>query len=203
MRVNVNLASRKYEDVRRFFVVWGVSLAVLGVLTVALAVTAYVKRSNAKHAAVAARALEQKVGVLQKQLNDLKAFEELPENREVTQQKQYWNGEISKRLFSWTLLFNELQKIMPERAYVNSVQPQLTADNRLKLKVTVIGERHEDGLKLIERMEGSRKFHSPRPVSEDFRKGQKGEPPGYVFEIETYYTPAAQESTKSANKEGA
>lgn len=202
MRINVNLASRKYEDVRRFFFAWGASLAILALLTVALAVAAVIKRSNAQRDARDARVLEQNIAVLQKKRNELKAFENLPENREVTQQKQFWNTQISRRLFSWTLLLNELQKIMPERAYIDSVQPEITPDNRLLLKVRVIGEKKDDGLQLIERMESSKRFHSTRPLNETLHKVQRTEVPAYVFEIETYYTPAASESVKNANKEG-
>ena len=36
MRVNINLASRKYEDVQQFFLRWGVALAFLAALTLLL-----------------------------------------------------------------------------------------------------------------------------------------------------------------------
>lgn len=202
MRVNINLASRKFEDVRRFFLVWGVSLAILTVLTALLALGAYLKKTHATEAATQARDLQQKIAVLQKKRNELRAFDNLPENREVAQERQYWNTQILRHSFSWTLLFNELQRIMPERAYLNSVQPDLTADNRLRLTVTITGEKQEDARQLMERMENSKRFHSTRPKSEALQKPHKGEAPTYKFEIETYYTPAGSPE-KSGGKEGA
>ncbi|HLW55184.1 MAG TPA: hypothetical protein VKW06_20310 [Candidatus Angelobacter sp.] len=203
MRVNVNLASRKYEDVRRFYIGWTATLIILSGLTIGLAIFAYWKWSGDRHAAVEARDLQQKVSALQKEKTELRAFENLPENREVTLQKNYWNSQILKRSFSWTLFFNELQKIMPTRAYLNSVQPELTQDNRLKLRINIVGEHKSDDIELIERMEGSKRFHNTRPISEVLEKGKHpGEPPVYKFEIETFYTPAGASSTKAAAVEG-
>src|SRR5262249_47499439 len=124
MRVNINLASRKFEDVQRFYVVRSTSLAILAVLAVGLLVMAYLKFTRDRQAEAQVRDLQQKIAVLERQRNELSAADRLPENREVTQQKQYWNTQIMKRAFSWTTLFNELQKIMPSRAYLNTVQPE-------------------------------------------------------------------------------
>jgi Tfp pilus assembly protein PilN len=203
MRLNINLASRKFEDVQRFYVVRSTSLAILAVLALGLAVLAYLKFARDRQAAAQVSDLQQKIAVLERQRNELSAADRLPENREVTQQKQYWNTQIMKRAFSWTTLFNELQKIMPNRAYLNTVQPELTADNRLKLRITIIGEHKSDALDLIERMETSKRFHLTRPLSEALQQPKKGEPPTYKFEIETYYTPAAAPVEKPATKEGA
>ena len=203
MRVNINLASRKYEDVQRFYVVRSTSLAILAVLAVGLLVMAYLKFTRERQAAAQVRDLQQKIAVLERQRNELSAADRLPENREVTQQKQYWNTQIMKRAFSWTTLFNELQKIMPSRAYLTSVQPELTSDNRLKLLITIVGEHKSDDIDLIERMETSKRFRQTRPKTESLQQPRKGEPQTYKFEIETYYTPAAAPVQKPAAKEGA
>jgi len=203
MRVNINLASRKYEDVQRFYAVRSTSLAILAVLSVGLAVLAYLKFARDKQAAAQVSDLQQKIAVLERQRNELSAADRLPENREVTQQKQYWNTQIMKRAFSWTTLFNELQKIMPNRAYLTSVQPELTSDNRLKLLITIVGEHKSDDIDLIERMETSKRFRQTRPKTESLQQPKKGEPQTYKFEIETYYTPAAPSVEKPVTREGA
>ena len=38
MRIDINLASRPYEDARRFWMVWGTAVGVLGLLTLVLLV---------------------------------------------------------------------------------------------------------------------------------------------------------------------
>jgi hypothetical protein len=190
MRVNINLASQKYEDVRQFYVRWGAAIAVLAVLAVLLGTLSYLKYSRSKTSARQATDLRQKIAELEKQRDQSAAFENRPENRDVTQQKKFWNSQIARRSFSWTQLLNDMQRIMPRRAFLDSVQPELTPDNRLKLRLTITGEKRDDARELVVRMEDSPRFHSPRPVNESVEKDTKpGVPPTYKFEIETYYTP--------------
>jgi Tfp pilus assembly protein PilN len=191
MRLNINLASLKYEDVRQFFIRWGAALAVLAALAVVLSGLSYFKYSRSTTSARQTSDLQQKITALEKQREQAVAFENRPENRDVTLQKKFWNSQIARRSFSWTQLFNDLQKIMPRRAFLDSVQPELTPENRLKLKLIITGEKKEDARELVEKMENSTRFHSTKPVSETVEKENKpGAVPRYKFEIETYYAPA-------------
>lgn len=191
MRLNINLASRKYEDVRRFFLRWRVALAVLAGLTVLLATLAFFSHLRSAKSGLEIKGLQQKVDALQKQRDQLRDFENRPENLDVTQQKRFWNAQIAKRNLSWTQLFNDLQRIMPNRAYLNSVQPELTRDNRLMLKLVIAGEKREDARELQKRMEDSAHFHAPHIDAETLQKGEKSGPPIWKFEIGTEYAPAS------------
>lgn len=202
MRVNINLASRKYEDVQQFFVRWGVALALLAGLTILLGALAAVKFSRMARTDKETREIKQKIAELQKENDGLIAVENLPENREVAQQKKFWNVEIAKRSFSWTQLLNDLQKIMPNRAYLDSVHPELTADNRLELKLTIVGEKYEDALELQKKLEASKCFHQPRILSEVPQKEAKGPANIFKFEISTNYTPECTTQARSATKGG-
>ncbi len=204
MRVNINLASQKYEDVRRFYVRWGAVLAVLGVLAVLLTTLSYLKYSHSTASARQAKELQQKIAELEKRRDQLAAIENRPENRDVTQRKKFWNSQIARRSFSWTQLLNDMQRIMPRRAFLDSVQPELTPDNRLKLRLTVTGEKQADPRELMVRMEDSARFHSTRQTSETVDNPKPGTPPSYKFEIETYYTPTgpALSPAPSQNQRG-
>ncbi len=191
MRLNINLASQKFEDVRRFYTRWGAALAVLAFLTVLLATLSYLKYSHSTSAARQTNDLQQKIAALEKQRAQLAEFENRPENRDVTQQKKYWNTQIAKRAFSWTQLLNEMQKIMPKRAFLESVQPELTADNRLQLRLIINGEKQEDARELQVRMEDSPRFRATTIRAESLQKEAKpGMAPTWKFEIETFYTPS-------------
>ncbi len=107
-----------------------------------------------------------------------------------------------KRRFSWTQLFNDLQKIMPGRAYVNSVQPELTQDHRLKLRLTITGEKYENALDLVKRMESSPRFRQPQIGTQNVQRDSKTGASFVKFEIETYYTPSGTGFARTASKEG-
>ncbi len=191
MRVEINLASRKYEDVQQFFFRWRTTLVALAGLTALLAALAAWSHVRLEKSGREIKALEQKVATLQKQRDDLIAIDNRPENRAVNEQKTFWNAQIAKRNLSWTQLFNDLQKIMPNRAFLNSVQPELTRDNRLKLKIVIAGEKQDDARELQKRMEDSVRFHAPHIESEEFHKSERNAPPLWKFGIETDYTPAS------------
>lgn len=202
MRLNINLASRKYENVRRFFLRWGLALASLAALTVLLATLAGFSYVQSEQSGKEIKDLQQKVAALETRRDQLMATDNSPENRDVTQQKKFWNEEIRKRNLSWTQLFNDLQRIMPSRAYLNSVQPELTRDNRLKLKIVIAAEKRDDARELQTRMEDSARFLGPKIVSETLEKGQKNTAPHWNFEIETGYTPANKMTQPPSAQDG-
>lgn len=191
MRLNINLASRKYEDVRKFFLGWTITLAALGACALLLAILATINYLGSEKSGKNIRDSQAKVSALQKERDALVAKEHLPENRDVTEQKRFWNTQIAKRKFSWTQLFNDLQRIMPARARLVSVQPELTTDNRLQLRLTIEGENRPSARELQEKMETSACFRSPKIRSEDTQKDSKSGVVGYRFEIESDYVPCA------------
>lgn len=201
MRLNINLASVKYEDVRRFYLRWGTALAVASLVTIVLAGLAAYNHSRSLQTNKEIRELQQKISELEKKRAEAEAFENSPENRDVTQQKNFWNAQIARRSLSWTQLFNDLQKIMPGRAYVMSVAPELTQDNRLKLKLMIGAEHHENAIDLVKRMETSPRFRQPQIVSEVVQKDQKTGANTFKLDIETYYTPAGL-LARAPSKEG-
>jgi type IV pilus assembly protein PilN len=202
MRVNINLASQKYEDVRTFVARARAATAALCVFTLVLLGLAWLNYSSSKNSSGRIRELQQKINVLEQQRANAIAVENMPENRDVTDQKNYWNRQIARRALSWTQLFNDLQKIMPGRVYVISVAPELTPDNQLKLKLTIGGEKQEDLNTLVKRMEDSRKFVQPQITAENVQKDARhGAPPLHKFEIETLYMPAAP-GRQAAAREG-
>jgi Tfp pilus assembly protein PilN len=198
MRLNINLASRKYEDVRKFFVGWGVTLIALGVCTLLLATMAGINYASTAKATKDIRALETKEAALQKERDTL--VERERQNREITEQKRFWNSQIARRIFSWTQLLNDLQKMMPARSRLASVQPELTPDHRLKLKLLIEGESRPSARELKEKMEGSECFRSSKILSETTQKDTKTNVQTYKFEIEADYAPCASHGQSSARE---
>src|SRR5215469_7027969 len=185
MRLNINLASQRFEDVHQFFMRWGLVLAVLAVFAGLLGGLAYRKHDQMIQSQRETRELQKQIADLQAKRDQAIAIDNLPENRDITQQKKYWNTQLSRRSLSWTQLINELQKIMPNRAYLNSVQPELTQDNRLKLKLVITGEKPENARELQRKMETSNRFRGPWIEHETPETGKLGVPPTYKFEIDS------------------
>lgn len=202
MRLNINLATQKYEDVRQFYVRWSVAIGASAVLMLVLIGFAWRNFNNSSQSGQRIRQLQAEIADLQKQRAAAEAISNLPENHDVTEQKNYWNRQINRRQLSWTQLFNDLQRIMPARAFLSSVHPEVTMDNRLKLTLVVMGDTHENGLELQKKMEKSERFRSPQITAETMQKQAKTEAQLFKFDIVTYYSPAATPAARTSNREG-
>jgi hypothetical protein len=190
MRLNINLASQKFEDVRRFYVRWVTAIALTAALALVLIFLAWKNYSDSSDANARIRKLQQSIAGLQRERAEAEAISNRPENHDVTAQKNFWNKQIMSRSFSWTQLFNDLQRIMPARAYVGSVHPEITPDHRLKLSLQILGDKHDNALELVQKMEKSERFRGPKINSDTWTKDQKTGGILYKLDIETYYTPA-------------
>ena len=202
MRLNINLASQRYEDVRSFYVRWGTAIALAAALALVLAFLAWKNYSDASDSTVRIKKLQQSIAGLQRERAEAEAISNRPENHDVMAQKNFWNRQIIRRSFSWTQLFNDLQRIMPARAYVSTVRPEITPDHRLKLAMEILGDKHDNALELLQRMEKSERFRGAKLLSDRSTKDQKTGAILYQLEIETYYTPAVAGQQRSASREG-
>jgi Tfp pilus assembly protein PilN len=181
----------------------GKATAAMIIFTLLLAVLSWFNYSSSRKSSAHIRELEQRINNLKQQRDNAVRVENLPENRVVMDENNYWNRQIKRRGFSWTQLFNDLQKIMPGRVYVISVAPELTPDNQLKLKMTIGGETSEDLNTLVKKMEGSQKFRHTELKTQTIQKESRpGAPPLHKFEIETFYTPATFGRGHNASGEG-
>jgi type IV pilus assembly protein PilN len=202
MRLNINLASQKFEDVRRFYVRWGTAIALTAALALVLIFLAWKNYTDSVDSSARIKNLQQSIATLQRERAEAEAISNRPENHDVTTQKNFWNKQIARRALSWTQLFNDLQRIMPARAYVSSVHPEITPDNRLKLSLEILGDKHDNALELVQKMEKSERFRGPKINSDTSTKDQKTGTTIYKLDIETYYTPTVPSQQRSTTREG-
>ncbi|HEY1526642.1 MAG TPA: hypothetical protein VGH51_10425 [Candidatus Angelobacter sp.] len=202
MRLNINLASQKYEAVRQFYVRWSTAIGLAALLAVLLIGLAVMNSFSSSKSSQRIKELKQQVAFLEKQRAAAEAVSNLPENHDVNAQKNYWNKQINRRQLSWTQLFNDLQRIMPARAYLSSVHPEITPDNRLKLTLTIVGDTHDNGLELEKKMEKSERFRGPFINAEGSVKDQKSGAQIWKFDIVTYYAAAGAAQGRASSKEG-
>jgi hypothetical protein len=202
MRLNINLASQKFEDTHAFYVRWGSSAGLVVLLTIILAWLAWSSHTRSVQSGKRIAELQRKIADLDQKKSEAEAILNRPENHDVREESRYWNGRIAQRSFSWTQLFSDLERIMPSRTYVASVQPATTLDKRLQLKIVINGESHEDANNLLKRMKASPTFLAPAISTEAFHAGQKNSPGFWQFDIETYYTPVTALQKNAGTKEG-
>jgi type IV pilus assembly protein PilN len=193
MRFNINLASQPYEDSRQFWVYWGAALGLLALVTAALvyfAVIGFMEGASDRHQISQLRA---EVDRLDQEKLQAQAMLNRPDNRIVRDRSRFLNQLFEQKSLSWTLIFEQLEEVMPAHLHVISIQPGFTEENDLQLKLVVGGDTREQADDLVRKMEKSRHFRpgSTHIVAEKFSAAGNGKKDRVEFDIEALYVPAA------------
>jgi len=109
---------------------------------------------------------EEWFAVLDAKLARSEAVLNRPENRTLREQSNYLNNLFQQKAFSWTRVFEDLERVMPPRLHVVSIRPEVDANNQLEIKLTVAGESRDRALDLVRKMEDSQHFQQTH-ISEE------------------------------------
>jgi type IV pilus assembly protein PilN len=188
MRVDINLATRPYEDSGPLLVRWGGALAVLGLFTVILLYSVIAGWAAARRDRSLIQQREQQIAERDQEKAKAEATLNRPENRSTRDRSQFLNDLFQRKAFSWTKVFEDLERVMPPRLHVVSIQPEMASDNQLAIKLVVAGESRERALELVRKMESSQRFQQTQIEQESTQNGQT---PGdnVQFNISASYVP--------------
>jgi type IV pilus assembly protein PilN len=166
MRLDINLATRPYEDAREFWTRWGLGVGLLAVLTVFLLGWTVKAWTEAGRDRQDIARLEAEIGERDSERAKAQAFLDLASNRSTRDQSQFLNGLIQRKAFSWTRVFEDLEQVMPQNLHVVSLRPELSDENQMKLEMKVVGDSRSAAIDLVHRMEGSKHFRDAQLLSE-------------------------------------
>jgi len=186
MRLDINLATQPYEDVRRFWLRWGTALAALGLVTLFLLYTAVTGWLSAGKDRALIRQCEQQIADRERERVSAEALMNRPENSTTRDQSRFLNELFARKAFSWTKVFEDLERVMPARLHLVSIHPEVSPDRPLALKLVVAGESRDRALELVRQMEASRHFQDTRIEEETFLTGQHD---NAQFDISALYVP--------------
>jgi len=192
MRLDINLATRPYEDAREFWARWGMGVGLLAALTMILLVFAVRGWTNAGRDRHNIAQLQQQIAELNQERADDQAVLDMPVNRSTRDQSQFLNGLIQRKAFSWTRVFEDLEQVIPPNLHVVSLRPELNEQNQMQLDMKVACDTRAAAVELVHRMESSRHFQGTELVSE----GQGTEAgSGVAASVVSIYVPGATEGS--------
>lgn len=188
MRLDINLATRLYEDAREFWTRWGLGVGVLGVLTLVLlgwATSGWTDAGRDRHNIAL---LQQQIAARDRERANDQAVLDLAANRSTRDQSQFLNGLIQRKAFSWTRVFEDLERVMPANLHVVSLRPELNDQNQMQLEMKLAGDTRAAAVELVHRMEGSKHFQAAQLVQEQ-QGGEAGS--SVVASVVAVYVPDA------------
>ncbi len=218
MRITLNLATRPFVELRPLYMR-------LRVAIVALAVLATVLGFGWRALDVKARKAEAQMDVLQIQTDKFRHEREAnearmrePQNAAELARSQFLNNLFVEKGFSWTAVMMDLENVLPAGVQVTSIDPQITPERKVLIRMRVSGERDRAVL-LVKNLEGSKRFVAPRLASESLQNqgttassavdrpafqltaGAQASPTAVEFDIVSNYNPLPEKT--EAEKRGA
>jgi hypothetical protein len=166
MRLDINLATHPYEDAREFWTRWGLAVGLLAVCTLALLAWTVHSWVDAGRDRRNIAQLQQLIAGRDRERADAQALLDLPTNRSTRDQSQFLNDLIHRKSFSWTLVFEDLEQVMPPNLHVASLRPGFNEQNGMFLDMKVVGDNRSAAVELVHRMEGSAHFQNAQLVAE-------------------------------------
>src|ERR1700690_2377058 len=158
MRLDINLATRPYQDAREFWLRWGTGLVVAGLLSLVLLISTITGWYNARRDRATIAEIRQSIAQRDQLRAQAEEFLNRPENRATRDESQVINELIERKAFSWTRLLEDMEKVMPPGVHLVSIHPELDDENQLAVKMTVAGTSRDRAIELAHRMEESRHF---------------------------------------------
>ncbi len=166
MRIELNLASRPTENRRRFYVLVGTGAAVLLALALLQGTAFFRDWWSGRDLARQTERLRAETLRLETEQRKLELQLRLPEVRYVLDRSYFLNSLILQKSVSWTQIFMDLEKLMPDRVQVLSIHPEMLDGRQIRLDMSVAGESMGQLLELLRRIEKSDKFNNPVLSSE-------------------------------------
>jgi len=189
VRLNINLATKPYQDVRRALLRWGGLVLLLAVCTIALVWIALSSWRQSRDVNARISALKSEIAVLDRQHDDAVTELGLPQNKSVVETSKFLNGLIARKSFSWTRVFMQLEQIMPPKLHVISISPDLQSNtNTVEVHLTVAGTSRDAAVELVKRLEQSPSFHDAR-ITEESQVHDKLNPDTVKFQMSALYVP--------------
>jgi type IV pilus assembly protein PilN len=187
MKLEINLASRPYEDARRFYAQWVPLLAGLAALALFLSARAYTSLEEWRATESAIQREQAKIDALDAERRKAAEMLAEPENSGTRDHSRFLNAVFARKAFSWTQVMTDLEKLLPGGVQVVSLKPELNRSGQLQFSLVVATDRRDAAVELVRRMENAERFQGALIRSES--RKDEGQGPALSIEIGALYLP--------------
>jgi len=197
MRININLATERYEAARQYAQRMWTLVAVMGILAGALVGYILYQRSHTRDVDARITQAKQELAELNNEKAQAQAILNKPANRGIADQSQFLNELFARKSVSWTRIFAEMERIMPYNIHVVSMKPDYTRNNELVVHMVVATDSRDRAVELVKHMEKSNHFRAPQIVAENVTANSSDQGAGggnIQFDIASVYVPEAPDT---------
>ena len=184
MRIQLNLASRKFVELGPLYFRLRILFLLLAVMAVPLWLLLATEKRKAADAQARLDAVSTRIHALEQQRQVFQADMRQPQNALVMNQSQFLNQIFAEKAFSWTAVMMDLEDVLPSGVQVMAIDPVPAKDGKVTIRLRVSGA-HDRGVELVRNLEHSHRFLSPRLARETAENNQNGRGPEPVSNTAT------------------
>ena len=173
MRITINLATRPFIELRPVFARLRWAIGGLALLAVLLLFGLHMLNQRAAVAAAQMDALKQQTAQYEQERRNNEARMHQPMNMAVLERSEFLNNLFAQKSFSWTAVMMDLERVLPEGVQVTSIDPQITKEGLVQIRLRVSGNR-DRAVQLVRNLEGSQRFLLPRLSNESAQTADSG-----------------------------
>jgi len=203
MRININLATERYEAARQYSRRMQTLIVLLGIVAAGLVGYILYQRSHTRDIDAQIAQARHELDELNHEKMQAQATLNKPANRGIVDQSQFLNELFARKALSWTRIFSEMERIMPYSLHVVSMKPDYTPSNELVVHMVVATDTRDRAVELVKRMEKSPHFHGPQIVAENVTTNSSDQSAGtsnIQFDIAAVYVPGAADTAADEEK---
>ena len=197
MKVSFNLASHPYENLRPYYTVAWMAVAVAVILALGLVNREREQRSETRSLTEQLSRFEQELQDLEREQGELEVGLRGPKVQEIRDHSGFLNAMIFRKSLSWTQMFLDIEKILPARAQVTSIQPRMDTPQQAELSLIVTATEMEPLVELLKNLESSSNFGSPSVESQRFAT-DRAQQTHIVLDLRTQYRQSLPEAAERA-----
>jgi len=157
MKVRLNLATRALETHRRFLAGAGLTAVFAGLAFLGLGWHVYSARKVDAELRARTQETRQEMARLEAQRKELEHYFNRKDIAELHDRAAFINTILDARGFNWTLMFMDLERVLPGGVRVISIEPKQVAGH-VELKLTVGATSDEAKSKFLQALEESNQF---------------------------------------------
>jgi type IV pilus assembly protein PilN len=186
MRFSINLASEPYENLRPL----RAAIALLALLAVVLSLTVAWKarhsQGETRMLADQSDRLNHDLVNLRREQGDLTQWLFRPEVQTIRDRSTFLNSLIIRKSLSWSQLFMDLEKVLPDKVQVAAIRPSHNESAQAQLNMTVLSLTVASLVEFLKNLESSPQF--AKPVVNALRfPGEKATDPTIALDLTVLY----------------
>ena len=207
MKIQVNLATRPFVELRPIFLQLRIVMGVLAAVAIGLAIGTHILQNRLVTAQAQMNVLIRKTQIAEAEKASNERRMHQPQNAAVLERAHFLNTLFARKSFSWTAVMMDLETVLPPGVMVTAIEPQVSVNGDVGIRLRVAGDR-DRAVQLVRNLERSKRFLRPELKGEasQSKENQQGPalpsaiPGGVEFEIVATYNPLGEEETRLKEK---